>query len=281
MPMTSSAEPRLPPSLDALRPRRAYLVCATPRSGSTLLCEMLVASGVAGRPAEHVETLRLLGRPSEPREYFAGVKDREMLDMLPVSAPPQPHHVPIAERLEAVLRDATTPNGVFGTKVMWGYFADLQERLAELPALASLDDAARLGAVLGHVRYVHVSRHDHVAQAISMWRAVQTRAWRAETDDACEPVYSFAGIDHLVRMLDAHDDAWSAWFAEHAAAPLSVSYDEIAADPAGTLRRTLDFLGVRDDLEVQPPAEPPLRRQAGAQSAEWAERYLRDREART
>jgi LPS sulfotransferase NodH len=94
-------------------------------------------------------------------------------------------------------------------------------------------------------------------------------------------VYSFGGIDHLVRMLDAHDDAWSAWFAEHAAAPLSLSYDEIAADPAGALRRTLDFLGVRDDLEVQPPAEPPLRRQAGAQSAEWAERYLRDREART
>jgi LPS sulfotransferase NodH len=274
--MTSSAESRLPPVLDALRPRRAYLVCATPRSGSTLLCEMLVNSGVAGRPAEHVETLRLLGRPHEPREYFAGVKDRDMLELLPVSAPPQPHHVPIDERLAAIMRHATTPNGVFGTKVMWGYFHDLQERLAELPPLAALDDAERLVRLLGDVRYVHVSRHDHVAQAISMWRALQTRAWRAENDDAIEPVYSFTGIDHLVRTLDAHDDAWSAWFDEHGIAPLRLSYDELAADPPGELQRTLAFLGVASDRG----SEPPLRRQAGAQSAEWADRYRRERNGR-
>jgi LPS sulfotransferase NodH len=241
---------------------------------------MLVDSGVAGRPAEHIETLRLIGRPNEPREYFAGVADRGVLELLPASAPPQPYHVPIVERLEAVLRHATTPNGVFGTKVMWGYFADLQERLAEIPQLAPLDDAARLTGVLGDVRFIHVSRPDHVAQAISMWRAVQTRAWRAETDDACEPVYSYAGIDHLVRMLDAHDEAWSAWFAEHEVEPLRLTYDELAADPPAVLRRTLEFLGVADQTPIQPASEPPMRRQAGAQSVEWAERYLRDREAR-
>jgi LPS sulfotransferase NodH len=241
---------------------------------------MLVNSGVAGRPAEHIETLRLLGRPNEPREYFAGVEDGDLLALLPVSAPPQPHHVPIEERLAAVLRHATTPNGVFGTKVMWGYFPDLQERLAELPELVPLDEAARLTRVLGDVRYVHVSRDDHVAQAVSLWRAVQTRAWRAENDDVVDPQYSFRGIDHLVRMLDAHDSAWCAWFAAHAIQPLSLSYDEVAADPPGALRRTLEFLGVTADLDCEPPAEPPLRRQAGARSAEWAERYLRDREAR-
>src|SRR3954451_3870631 len=274
--MTSSAEPRLPSELDALRPRRAYLVCATPRSGSTLLCEMLVNSGVAGRPAEHVETLRLLGRPNEPREDLAGVKERDMLELLPVSAPPQPHHVPIDERLAAVLRDATTPNGVFGTKVMWGYFGDLQERLAELPPLAAPADAERLARVLGDVRYVHVSRHDHVAQAISMWRALQTRAWRAENDHAVEPVYSFAAIDHLVNLLDAHDDAWCEWFDAHDIAPFRLSYDDIADDPDRDLTPTLDSLGIEPTFE----GEPPLRRQAGPQSAEWRDRYLRDREAR-
>jgi LPS sulfotransferase NodH len=240
---------------------------------------MLVESGVAGRPAEHVEALRLLGRPNEPREYFAGVRDRGVLELLPASAPPHPHHVPIDERLAAVLRDATTPNGVFGTKVMWGCFADLQERLAELPQLAALDDADRLERVLGDVRYIHVSRHDHVAQAISMWRALQTRAWRAENDDAVEPVYSYTGIDHLVRMLDAHDDAWSAWFADHGITPLSLSYDALAADPAAERRRTLEFLGVDGDRDIEPPLEPPMRRQAGAESANWADRYLQDREA--
>jgi LPS sulfotransferase NodH len=122
-----------------------------------------------------------------------------------------------------------------------------------------------------------VSRHDHVAQAISMWRALQTRAWRAENDDAVEPVYSYTAIDHLVRMLDAHDDAWSAWFADHGVTPLRLSYDALAADPAAELRRTLEFLDVAGELDAPAPAEPPLRRQAGEQSAAWADRYLRDR----
>jgi LPS sulfotransferase NodH len=253
-------------------------VCATPRSGSTLLCELLVASGVAGRPTEHVETLRAAGRALEPREYFDGVEDPAVLELLPPSTPPQPYHVPIRERLDAVILHATTPNGVFGTKVMWGYMADLQERLAELPELAPLREAERLTALLGDVRWVHVHREDHVAQAVSMWRAVQTRAWRADDDDACAPQYSFAGIDHLVRLLGEHERAWCDWFAAEGIEPLSLGYAEIAADPSGALRRTLEHVGATEaagDL----PAEPPLRRQAGAQSRQWAERYAADRAA--
>ena len=38
-----------------VKPTRSYLVCATPRSGSTLLCEGLESTGVAGRPREYFE----------------------------------------------------------------------------------------------------------------------------------------------------------------------------------------------------------------------------------
>ena len=41
--------------------RVSYLVCATPRSGSTLLCEGLKATGVAGRPEEYFEALPTTG----------------------------------------------------------------------------------------------------------------------------------------------------------------------------------------------------------------------------
>jgi trehalose 2-sulfotransferase len=252
----------LPPELIALRPSRAYLVCATPSSGGTLLCAMLAELGTAGWPAEHVETLRLLGRPNEPREYFAGVADRDVLGLLPVSAPPQVYEAPIAGRLCELLRYATTADGVFGTRVMWGYLHDLQERLAELPELAALDDAARLRAVLGDVRFVHVTREDHVAQASSMWRALQMGA----------PVYAFAAIDHLVRMLDAHEAGWLRWFSSHGISPLQVSYEALAADPPGQLRRVLEFIGLPHAL-----AAPPLMRGAtDGRSALWAERYRAD-----
>jgi LPS sulfotransferase NodH len=233
---------------------------------------------VAGRPAEHVESLRALGRPLEPREYFADVEDPSVLEILPPSRPPRPVQDSAEERLAGLLTGATTPNGVFGTKVMWLYMADLQERLAELPGFGALEDAQRLAGLLGDVRYVHVTRADRVAQAVSMWRAVQTRAWRADTGEAVEPVYSFAGIAHLVELLGAGDRAWDGWFEREEIEPLHVEYDDLAADPAGTLHRTLTFVGVAGEFAGEPPV-PSMRRQSGQQSREWAERYRREEEA--
>jgi LPS sulfotransferase NodH len=49
---------------------QAYLVCATPRSGSSMLCEILRETGLAGHPLEHSEILRHSSLPRQPHEYF-------------------------------------------------------------------------------------------------------------------------------------------------------------------------------------------------------------------
>src|SRR5919109_2288957 len=72
---------------------RSYLVCATPRSGSTLVCQALKETGVAGRPEEYFEALRKTGRPRRPEQYFVGVDDESFLDHLGernVAEDPQP-----------------------------------------------------------------------------------------------------------------------------------------------------------------------------------------------
>ena len=60
-------------------PSSSYLICATPRSGSTLLCEALKGTEVAGVPEEYFEALRHSGRPRRPQEYFIGAQDRTIL----------------------------------------------------------------------------------------------------------------------------------------------------------------------------------------------------------
>ena len=65
-----------------MHPRSSYLVCATPRSGSTLLCEALINTGLAGHPQEYFEALRHSGLPTRPREYFTGLDNAEILDLL-------------------------------------------------------------------------------------------------------------------------------------------------------------------------------------------------------
>ena len=190
-----------------VRPRLSYLICATPRSGSTLLGEALAATGVAGRPDEHFEVLRHSGLPREPREYFEGVEDAGVLALLPETDPGRAETEDFEDRLAAVLERGTTANGIFGAKVMWGHLADLAARAGDERAGADV-----LAALFPGARYVHVSRTDTVAQAVSLWRAVQTRAWRAEDDDGDTDAatYHLAGIDHLVAQLAAQDRAWRA-----------------------------------------------------------------------
>ena len=267
--------------MDAPRSARSYLVCSTPRSGSTLLCETLSDTGVAGRPAEYFEALRGTGLPRQPREYFHGLEDPEVHRLLAPTEPGRPEPPgAFAAALARALREGTTPNGVFGVKMMWGYFLDLAARLRELPGLARLRVPEALAHALPGLRYVHVARDDKVAQAVSLWTAVQTHRWR---DDASggpdhEPVYSFAAIDHLVAQLEAQDRAWQQWFLAAGVEPVRVRYDDLVADPSGTVLWVLDELGIPADRDVVLPP-PRLRQQAGARSREWADRYVAQRAA--
>lgn len=123
-----------------MSPDRSYLVCSTPRSGSTLVCQALAQSGVAGRPDEHFEALRHSGRPRRPEEYFTGVTDASILDHLtergigdePAQRSPLWSRTAYDRCREWVFDAGTTDNGVFGAKLMWGYFGNFTSSIARL-----------------------------------------------------------------------------------------------------------------------------------------------------
>jgi LPS sulfotransferase NodH len=258
-----------------MTPPASYLVCATPRSGSTLLCEALRDTGVAGNPLEFFEAVPETGVPRRPRDYLQGLDDTEALALV-ADAPP--HEPPpysdlraigrYAEHLEYVRRTGTTPNGVFGAKIMWAHLQDLARTLGSADLHAVVDD------VFGGPRFVWVRRSDTVRQAVSLWRAIQTQSWRAENATATgEPRYSFAALRHLVEQLDAHDVAWGRFFAGAWAPVLELTYEDVDADLGGAVRRTLEHIGIE---AAELDALPPLRRQADERSDAWAERYARD-----
>ena len=236
----------------------SYLVCATERSGSTLLCELLAGTGVAGRPEEFFEFLSVSGRVRQPREYFPPGTDPSILELLAPLDPPLPA-LPHSRRLADARERGTTPNGVFGAKMMWAYLPDF---------LAHGEPEAQLGPL----RWVHVERRDTVAQAISLWRAVQTAQWRAEDRDTdVEPCFHAGAIAHLKDRLERHAAAWREWFAERGIEPLEIVYEEFAQEPRATICRVLDHIGV-PSADVHVP-EPPMRRQADARSQEWVDRF--------
>jgi trehalose 2-sulfotransferase len=250
----------------------SYFVCATPRSGSTLLCRSLAATGVAGRPEEYFERLRHSGLPREPREYFEGTADRFLLDLLPPTRTGDREAADLERELPRYLAEGTTPNGVFGAKLMWGYFDDFLARLGTTPEGAAVEV---LAARFGRLAWIHVTRADKVAQAVSLWRALQTRAWSAADDPGeAQPVYDAAGIAHLRDQLISHDAAWRAWFAAKGIRPLVVEYERFAADYAATLRGVLAHLS----LEVEHIPDPPTHRQGDERSDRWVARFNEEKE---
>ena len=267
----------------AVTPTRCYFVCATPRSGSTLLCHLLDQTGIAGHPEEYYEALRHSGVPRRPHEYFdparhANIIERLAFRELPDGGEhrPSPLWDPASyERYIArTLEQGTTDNGVFGAKLMWGYLGDFADLLRGIPGNAGLAVPDLLARIFPGVRYVRITRQDKVRQAVSLWKAVQTQAWREEARrdaSAAEPVFSFRAINYLVRLLTAHDASWDAYFLGLGLEPLKLTYEELAEAPEPAVRRVLDALGIAAPQQLALDA-PELKVQADERSEEWVRR---------
>ncbi|MEA2211791.1 MAG: trehalose 2-sulfotransferase [Solirubrobacteraceae bacterium] len=264
-------------------PGKSYLVCATQRSGSTLLCELLKGTGVAGRPEEFFEAVRDTGLPPHPGDYLTGLPPTGVgvrNEPTPPEGPAYSSLLGISDyrhHLERTFAWGTTANGVFGAKLMWNQVPELRALAGELPEFAGLETAQLLERLFGSPRYIWVSRNDKVRQAVSLWRALQVRSWRhGDTGNGRgSPQYRFRGIHHLVTRLQSEDRGWEQFFSGHGLQPLKISYeDDLEGNPDGAIDRALSWIGVlppqRDTVRQ------PLRRQADALSDAWVAAYHRD-----
>jgi LPS sulfotransferase NodH len=237
----------------------SYLICATPRSGSTLLCGLLESSGVAGHPAS----------------YFNRVSLNDYADAWGIA---RPRGGRIDEAfLRAALTAGTTSNGVFGGRVMAETLPELVSGLAAAAAAApgpAGTDADLLGAHFGRLRFVHLRRRDAVAQAVSWARSLQTHFWHpgeAVAPGGQAPHYDEELIGRLVGTIEKFEAQWTSWFAANSIVPCEVTYEELAADPPRTAHRVLDHLGV----EVPPDRQLVVghRRQADRLNEDWIARF--------
>jgi LPS sulfotransferase NodH len=274
-------------------PRTSYLVCATPRSGSTLLCEALAATGVAGRPAEFFEAMYGTGLPRRPTDYFEGLRELPAASFLADHLPAEGGEARAALAASATYRDylawvlaaGTTPNGVFGAKLMWGHVDHFVSYLRDLREHAGTPVPQMLDTVFPSLRYVRVLRRDKLRQSVSLWKALQTAAWRAqgersggEAAERREPQFSFDAIDYLRRQITVQEVAWTTYFEENGIEPLTVVYEDFLGRYEETLGATLAYLGVPVAGRHAPELE--MSRQSDSTSDEWVERYRRGEYAR-
>lgn len=255
----------------------AYLVLASQRSGSTLLVESLRATGMAGEPQEFFQYLPTTSMSPQPREWFAGVEDESILRLLDPIVEGKPDIAPAEIWRDYIRTVGRTPNGVWGGKLMWNQTPLLLDRVEGLPERSGPGLLAAIRDVVGSEPVlIHVYRPDVVSQAVSFWRAVQTRVWRGRADPVrdARAEYHAGAIAHVVKLLQAQEEGWRSWFAEENISPIEVSYPYLWRNLTTVVATVLEALGLDPGLAPQ----PVLERQADQRSDEWVDRYRRDAE---
>jgi len=241
----------------------SYMICTSPRSGSTLLCRLLREAGNAGFPESHFHAPSLekwLGDYGFRNDEFSTRQDA----------------------LKAVFKSAHEhgkgASGVFGLRLQRHSFDFFIEQLSILyPSLP--DDNSRIDAAFGNTLFVHLTRENKLDQAISYAKAKLSGLWHmapdgTELERLSEPkeiVYDAEAIAAQLALSEQMETEWEEWFATKKIKPLRVTYGELSAAPYATLGRILKALGL--ECEQREEITPPVAKLADATNHEWAERF--------
>lgn len=184
--------------------------------------------------------------------------------------------------LAAVLREGAGSTGTFGLRLMWENVEELSQRLDALyPDLPN--DAARFQEAFENPLYVHLTRQDKIAQAVSRLKAEQSGLWHLSADGSERertappqaPVYDADRLAALVAELNAHDAAWEDWFTQQQIKPLRLNYEAVSANPKLAIEAILSALG--RDTAIAATIEAKTAKMADNESTDWAARFRRER----
>lgn len=218
-------------------PKKLF-ICATPRSGSYMLCRFLINAGL-GVPHEYFNPLVM--RQIAPRLGFDVAADRlrwrppGRRDRLPFGKAARAAEIAFLGRYIAALLPRRCQGGVFAAKVHFAQYAQV------------LDNPAGL-QVLHGAAFVYLYREDLLRQAVSARFAFLTGRWSIDHTVTTPPdrnpdFFDVAAIDRLLEALANGDRGWRMWFARRGIQPLFVSYEQFCADPSGWVDRIARHVG--------------------------------------
>ena len=218
-----------------------YIICSSPRTGSSLLAHTMVAMGV-GNPREFLNPAMT--------KYFSLCGVEHFMKPTPDAY------------IDRLKREHTV-NDVFAIKT---HYTDL----ARVPDIFN-----NVGALFPNAKFIAVTRRNVLRQALSASRAVQTNAWNAYEPEQKKPRFNpCAVLKHVVHIL-GELERWEAFFKSNGIRPLRIVYEDLDADYYNTVERVTSFLGVSGSI---PP--PPLKKQADATTEEWVSRFMSSFEGR-
>lgn len=226
-------------------PKCRYVLLSQPRTGGTFLAEALQRSGVAGVPFEYLNPASLVAL----QKRF-GLTSRTTL----------------SQAMAELQRHRTTPNGMFGLHLHF-------EQITKI--LGSVDSAWRW---LGNFdRLIFLYRRDKLAQAVSLFRSIESRVWFQEAHEKGERLPERWSFDALavarhVAALSEQEAMLRRGLASLSIPWIEITYEEIDKDFRPVWEKVGTFLGL-PPVPVE-SVQPQLKRMRDGASAAMIEKFL-------
>ena len=234
-------------------PRRCYVVCTIPRSGSNLLTDGLRDTRRAGIPKQFFLP------KAEPR-YAAELGIDPAADY--------------AAYVRAIVNTKITHNEVFGFKLM-SWYLDVR---VDVSLEFGTRDLELLRKAFPRLSFVRIVRRHKLRQALSTARALQTGLWKVQKGKTTlrEPEFDPDLIEQSLREAERQEKVWDDFFRRIRVKPFDVEYEKLCQNYEPTIRAVLSFLKIKlpASARVGPPA---TTRQADEISRMWEERFVAER----
>jgi len=240
-------------------PRRCYVVCTIPRSGSNLLTDGLRDTRRAGMPKQF-----FLPKAESPYAAELGI-DRA---------------ADYAAYVRAIVNAKVTRNEVFGFKLMSWYLDDFLGRLREAHCFgnSTTGDLELLCSAFPRLCFLRIVRRHKLRQALSTARALQTGLWKVQEGKSIlrEPEFDPNLIEQSLHEAERQEKIWDDFFRRIGIKPFNVEYEKLCQDYETTIHAVLNFLRIK--LPTGARVGPPVTtRQADEISRIWEERFIAER----
>ncbi len=220
------------------KPKGIFFLLSTPRSGSTMICDLLYKSGFC-----------LAHEYFQPYEYLPILADRwgclkeDVLDN--------------KKFMKQLIRFRTLNSGWLGIN-LHGHHLPLFSKFKEY-----FPESEQI--------FVRVRRRNVIAQAVSYEIASQTKQWTSKFQTGVTPVYSFEKIKNKINAIEHQNIITDVFLSSVNENVIELVYEDFIKNPSPTLSSIIP-----GEFYKKAIIEPSLKKQSSNVNKVWADRFSQE-----
>jgi trehalose 2-sulfotransferase len=169
----------------------------------------------------------------------------------------------LKEYIYCLKEKRTDKNGVLGINA---HFYQLEK--------VFISNNLQMESFFPNLKYIYISRKNHLEQAISFVRALQTNRWVSIEEEQQPPQFNLKKIEYHIEKIKMEELSWEQYFSQRNLSPFKITYEEFSQHYETILKQVLKFL----EIDVPPNLEIPqplLKKMSDNTTLEWKSAYMR------